>query len=693
MGTHTWSLLTPGVSALITLTVDSTVPSLDGSSFDEGFTDRYDLDVSQDIIISCGIESEYSDGEYGYFLPSETTIQFAVLGHDAYAMRYFRDAVKSVVISRAGEPVFCGNLDRKSVSYSFESRTLIAVFTPFIRPDRDIKANDGTVDAALFQQVFGVPYAQYDDGTVVGDWIQLRSALHALLRWFGAVGDIVEGDFNRYMTSVILQNRGEPIRSTSTHGASGWDGSVSLSQWLNSVEKNLTYNRLYIYKRILVQDGKYESVGASTLLDVIINLCREIGAVIGIAPDGNGFIYPAYMVRTPIYLAEDSVLSVSIEGYLEKVPAVVAAGSLYPLSSFGENSPGMSFIPDITTFGTVRYNQAGLHQAQYYSVSTLFTEDIDTGDAVKVCKFMHNPQQGSIPSGVGTDTFGYCATGTITPDGSLMAVKYMGTEDNWNTNGYGYWLVSDISSIISIGCWYYSLYRFDREQITLGLDGVDYLPYEIYVLPTRYGSIVIRPLSISINLTQNTTSLTGISVDESGLILPSGVVPGSGGETALEVRIIVISCGTAILTPGTTNIPDNRIPMWVTSLPCCVHCGVTFTPGAIYTDYIGNPMVGVSATAAWQINVNSSGIWRLWVKAEVIENFVPSFSNFLSLQVDGDTPDQFNVPILSGMVWQLITTKTLSLGPHQLVLRYVNPWMMYGVAAIYLTKDGETPNF
>jgi hypothetical protein len=643
MAEKTYYLATTGGDYSIVLTIDDTV--VYGVYTADRFASTYDLDGSQDIILSCGIQSEYTNGEYGYFLPSETTIQFAVNGYDNYAMRYFRDAVTSVVINGPTSVVFQGKLDRQSVQYSFDTMTLTAVFSPYIRPNRAIKASDGTIDTELFLEIFGVNYAQSYNANTVGDWINLRSAIHTLLYWFGAKDGIIDGDFGRYMSSVVLQERGVSIGQTSTSGAAGWDNSITLYQWADA-NYNFVFNRIYIYKRILCQEGKYETVGASTALDIIINLCREIGAVIGISPDGLGFVYPAYMDRNPTILDSEEIMSVSASGCLEKTSALVVAGGLYPLDSYASNSPGMSFVPGVSAFGTVRYNSAGLHNNQFYSVATIFTEALDLGSEVKIFKFMHNPLQGHIPDAEGADGFGFQNSATLTPDSSLKAVKYVGTEDYWRSSGNNYWLSKDVSSIVSMGCWYYSLYKADREQISIDLNGTDYLIYETYLLPSKYGSVSIRPLKIEVNITQQTTTMTGLSVTENTLLFPSGSGTGSGGVVGLPIVIDVI---TALLTIQ----PGDHV------LSTC------------HKDLVGHIVELTGwANAQWTFIIDSPGVWSVWVEVESFAGAMPYTQQIygLGLTVDGDARNILSVqspsvtgPYHGGYIWRLALSKTLGI--------------------------------
>jgi hypothetical protein len=311
-------------------------------------------------------------------------------------MQYFRDAVASVSITVNGELFFKGDIDRKSTAYDFSTRTLNASFAPYIRPDRSIKTREGTVDTEFFLSVFEVEYGD-DLGDNADGWIRLRYAIDKLLRYYGAVS-VEFGNFNKLFSSCIFAPVGIPIDDYTTSGGYGYDGALAFDAWLAAAPENALFDRLLIYQRIMMQDEAYAGPGASTYLDVIKNLCNEIGAVMGIGLSGEGYCIPSYGGLGSTEIAEAEIISVAIDGFIERSPALCACGLVYPHEEYGETPPGMSFVPGATTFGGVRYDETGTHYGAYYSVGTIYHEVLSIDAEVSVIEYMHNPIMGRIPA-------------------------------------------------------------------------------------------------------------------------------------------------------------------------------------------------------------------------------------------------------------------------------------------------------
>ncbi|MEI6846559.1 MAG: hypothetical protein WCK32_00745 [Chlorobiaceae bacterium] len=633
------------------------------------FLNRFDIASQEDIVIEAGIEKEYADGDYGYFMPSKTTICFAVLGDDTLAMQYFRDAVLSVRIIVDAQDYFNGKIDRKSVRYSFAEKLLYADFAPFLRPDRSFKTNEGIVDPELFQLIFR-DVVGGDTGTAAADWLRLNYVITQLLTFFGATS-VRFGNFNRLFSCVVLANTGLALGSYATSGAYGFDGSTSFDTWLASAAPNIVFDRLLIYKPILCQTGSYSGVGANSLVDVLSNLCREIGAVMGIAPTGEGFVIPSYGGTDVAAVDEQDIISVDFSGYLDRSNSLVACGSVYPQTSYTVQ-PGMAFVPGVTTFGTVRYDIAGTHYTSYYSEFSLWQDTLQEETApVKIVRFMHNPIMGRIPAGVGVEGFGYSPSTGISHNGSdLKCVKYIGTEEQWYTTGTTWYLNNDCSAIVSQAAWYFSLFRTDREQVTLEVAGIDYQIYQAYRLPDAYGDgLSFRPSSMRINLSQGRTTITGIALTENTLIKPDS----SGGSGGTGYLTLVAITGVLSKAAGV----EYWSTFWV-----------------VVGDYLGFGNSGTTARydefgityagyATYEFLITSPGLYRVFIKIRSAADTEFAYA------FDTDTAARFFTYNRRVIEWVQLPDKTLGTGSHTLKLYCLEPYVR--IYTIYLTKNGDTP--
>lgn len=509
-----WDNTAGAVSGRIALDIDESV-SVAGVNAAQLF-EMLDFDAENEIELSVGLESEYIEGEFGFFFPSEGVLQFRVLNLDDgnKVFRLFRDGVSGVEIVRNndGRLLFKGKQDKKSLEYDHVTGTVIATFLAYVDADRDIKSGSNVIDEVFLDEVFQHDVSMSGDSKHASQWIRVKYVFEKLLEFCGATS-VEFGNFNRLLTSFILETTNDTNNDIS---GVGWqnDGALTFSEWLVATNENLLFDRMLVYKEVLFQTGDYLSVGASNVVDLIENMASWFSAVVGVDATGKGYVVPTYVQEGTLSLDDEDIISCRVQSYLDKVANVVGIGHI----KLGELNPdpGQCF----TTYGeypggNIRYDADGLHNGTLYNHSTLF-EVSSTGDKVLKAFFPVRPDVGKI-RGDEAGGFGYTAgSDPVTHDDDLLCVMHVGSERGWNVGGSrGYYIDGDNSYILAVAEKYYEFRKVDREIYELELALVDLEMINLYKLAadSRYGpDVLLRPILIQTNYTTGKTIMEAINV-------------------------------------------------------------------------------------------------------------------------------------------------------------------------------------
>lgn len=474
-----------------------------------------DFDGDNELEFSVGLESEYIEGEFGFFFPSEATVSFKTIDLDDgdKVFKLFRDGVDGIEILRNndGRKLFKGTQDKKSLEYDYVTGTVTATFLAYVDADRPIKSGSNVIDEVFLDEVFQYDVSMSGDTRHASQWVRVKYVFERLLAFCGA-SEVEFGNFNRLFTSFLLET---PNDSGNTWTATGWqnDGALTFSEWVAATDANLLFDRLLVYKEMLFQTGDYVSVGASDVVDLVVNMASWFSAIVGVDATGKGFVVPTYVQEGAEALDDEDIISCGVKSYLDKVSNVVGVGHVKQ----GELSPdpGQCFIASVATGSNVRYDADGLHNGSLYNHSTLF-EVSNTGEKVLKAFFPVRPDIGKIRSDE-AGGFGYTAgTDPVTHDDDLLCVMHLGSEVGWNVGGSrGYYIDGDNSYILSVAEKYYEFRKVDREIYELELALVDLEMINLYKLSSasRYGpDVLLRPILIQTNYTTGKTIMEAINV-------------------------------------------------------------------------------------------------------------------------------------------------------------------------------------
>ncbi len=493
---------------------------------------------SEPIVVETGIDGDV-DGEFFTFFPASVTIEFILMTtnllllSDAY--RYFRDAVKSVVILREDITIFKGTLDRPSVESDCDNKIISATFLPFTGIDMDIKSGDSEVDYDLIGEIFGDQTAwKASPDTIINvdSWFRIKYVINSLLTYFGA--DTVEwGNFNSFFSSFIICPPATSIISDPTPISVGYGGPESFASWLLSASPNILFDQLLIFKNSLFGRGDYQSAQSQTLKDLFFNVTTWIGAIAGVDRTGKGWVIPVGEFGSVVSLADSDIITCRKRHYLTKKNGVAGIGWVHNnTTAFNIESTdilGSCFYNgnenNSTLRGTVSFNTAGIHYEEFWQEATIYNRD----DVLKV-NFPISPSyyySSTVPV-IGIH-YNFYPVDDKSPGNTVNGFGYAHNSDdnevslNSTANLYGVMYTgagipsTEVTGthVCEMAKVYYEFRKVDREIFELQLKTVDHDMVNLYQLAedSVYGAgVYLRPINIKINLSEGLTTMECINV-------------------------------------------------------------------------------------------------------------------------------------------------------------------------------------